>query len=185
MSLSSMPEEALSYTVRPLSWAGYKALKSLLSEALTGELLPQLAKLLRGPLAELMQIRSQPTTSLDADVVAGMLTGLADNAEALIVTVIAEGGAFADKLESLLVQHCTDLGANDDLPAEQWIRLRDAAFEAADLPSLLAREKNFWSRATGDLLRSVGISLTPSPGTSASSTSSPPATDGLPEPSTN
>lgn len=129
-------------TVKPLTWEGWKKVKTSIANALAGQALPEM-------LGTLMDLFKEDGVD-KSDLMSQMA-----NSPAMKRAVTLAGPAAielvdsVDGLTDLLIEETTGCKPTGESAADV-IRVRDVALEVADLPGLFAAEKNslaaVWTR---------------------------------------
>lgn len=128
---------------RPLPWASYQRLKKLVEEAVSGNSVRVLLRLLA------TEAGSALLSGNGSSLSAADLQQLKSLAEENLKDVVEEAMGAADEVQSIVISGCVEGDVDlSGLSATDVLQIRDKAFEAADFASIWALEKNWWAGLT-------------------------------------
>lgn len=180
------------YEVGPLTWVGFKKLKSLIAKTVSGPVLRETVDLVSGPLGGIVgdlltsiasaikpgdgiqDAQSALAENLlskwgDAQTLSMVVGGL-DKLKTSLATILNELLETSDEFTELLLDHTGNNWDQYSLNVSDVMQLRNAALELNDLGALFDLEKNWWGRVMTSGKACLGTPTLISPGTSTTST---------------
>lgn len=182
-------------TVGKLSWRGYKSVKALLADTVSGPMLREITSLVTGPISGIVSDvlqgiagAMQPgadadkaqaalfetlTTKWNGESTLAVVLAAVDQLKSSLGKILSEILETSDEFTELLLTNACGMDVNSvsSLPVADIVTLRNAALDVNDLAELLELEKNWWGRVMAVGKACLGTPASTSPGTSTTNIS--------------